>query len=57
MPNKPRPGNPGRAVRVEDALWAEVQALAASDGRTPSEVVREAVSRYVKARKQQGRSA
>jgi predicted transcriptional regulator len=51
MPNKPRPTNPARPVRIEDELWAEVQALAAEDETTSSAVVREAVRRYVKARK------
>jgi metal-responsive CopG/Arc/MetJ family transcriptional regulator len=51
MPNKPRPENPARPVRIEDKLWAEVQALATADETSASEVVREAVRRYVKARK------
>lgn len=56
MPNKPRPENPARPVRIEDALWAEVQAIAAEDEVAASEVVREAVRRYVKARKRRRRS-
>ena len=51
MPNKPRPENPARPVRIEDGLWSAVRAIAEEDGTSPSEVVREAVKRYVKARK------
>jgi metal-responsive CopG/Arc/MetJ family transcriptional regulator len=52
MPNKPRTENPARPIRF-DTLWTDVQRLAAEDGTTTSEVVREAVRRYVKARKRQ----
>ena len=50
MPNKPRPENPARPIRF-DALWGDVERIAAEDETTPSEVVREAVRRYVRARK------
>lgn len=49
MPNKPRPDNPARPIRF-DTLWPEVELIAVEDEITPSEVVREAVRRYVKAR-------
>lgn len=54
MPNRPRPSNPARPVRVEDALWDEVRAIASEDGVSASEVVREAVSRYVADRGRHG---
>lgn len=57
MPNKPRPDNRARPVRVEDALWAEVQTIATEDDVSASEVVREALRRYVKARKRKARHA
>ena len=50
MPNKPRPENRARPVRIEDGLWAVVQAIAAEDETSASEVVREAVRRYIKFR-------
>lgn len=55
MPNKPRPDNPARPVRIENTIWAEVQAIAATDETNPSEVVREAVRRYVAYRKRKDR--
>ena len=50
MPNKPRPNNPARPVRIEDGPWVAVQEIAAEDGISASEVVREAVHRYIKLR-------
>lgn len=50
MPNQPRPENPARPIRF-DTLWADVVRIAAEDDTTTSEVVREAVRRYVRARK------
>lgn len=50
MPNKPRPDNPARPVRIDDALWSRVRAIAAEDETTPSVVVREAVRVYVEDR-------
>lgn len=50
MVNQPRPDNPARPIRF-DKLWPEVERIAAEDETTASEVVREAVRRYVKARK------
>lgn len=55
MPNKPRPSNPARPVRVEDELWSAVRAIATEDQTTPSEVVREAVRRYIKLRNKKAR--
>lgn len=48
MPNKPRADNPARAVRIEDELWAKLQAIAAARGVTMSAVIRDALDRYVK---------
>ena len=50
MPNAPRPENPARPIRF-DTLWPEVERIATEDETSASEVVREAVRRYVKARK------
>lgn len=54
MPNKPRAENPARPIRVEDELWAAAKAAAAADGTTVSEVVREALRRYVKRSRRRG---
>lgn len=40
---------PLRNVRVDDELWAEAKAAAAANGTNPSEVMRRALIRYVKA--------
>ena len=48
MPNKPRPQNRHRMVRVEDELWDAAKAAASAQGTTVSEVIREALRRYVK---------
>jgi predicted DNA binding CopG/RHH family protein len=45
MPNQPK--TPIRTVRVGASLWEAVQRKAASEGRTVSEIVREALERYV----------
>lgn len=55
MPNKPRPENPARPIRF-DTLWPDVERIAAEDEITSSEVVREAVRRYIKARKRARKS-
>ena len=47
MPNKPRPENPGRVVRVDDALWAKVQTRAEDEGVKPSAIVRAALRAYL----------
>jgi hypothetical protein len=47
MANQPRPGNPARAVRVEDELWEAALAKAEREGTTVSEVIRKALRRYV----------
>jgi predicted HicB family RNase H-like nuclease len=51
MPNKPRPENRHRMVRVEDQLWEAAKAAAAVEGTTVSEVVREALRQLVAGRK------
>jgi len=48
MPNRPRPENRHRMVRVEDELWEAAKAAAASQETTVSEVIREALRRYVR---------
>lgn len=48
MPNKPRPSNPARPVRIEDDLWREVQRLAERRGVSASAIVRTAVAQYIK---------
>jgi hypothetical protein len=52
MSNQPRPGNPARAVRVEDELWNEAKAIAAKRGDSLSDVMRQALERYVKRHRQ-----
>lgn len=48
MANQPRPGNPARAVRVEDELWEAAKKKAAERGESVSDVIRRALERYVK---------
>lgn len=48
MPNKPRPENRHRMVRVEDELWNAAKEAAAANDTTVSEVIRQALARYVK---------
>ena len=43
-----RPGKPARAVRVEDALWHAAQTAAAARGETVSDVIRRALTGYVR---------
>lgn len=47
VPNKPRPENRHRMVRVEDELWTAAKAKAAETGTTVSAVIREALRRFV----------
>jgi hypothetical protein len=48
MANQPRPGNPARAVRVEDELWDAAMVIATERGETLSDIMRDALRRYVK---------
>lgn len=48
MPNQPRPDNPARPVRVETELWEAAKSAASHQGTTVSEVIRQALKRYVK---------
>jgi len=48
MSNQPRPGNPARAVRIEDELWNAAKTKAAERGESVSDVIRRALERYVK---------
>lgn len=43
MPNKPRPENRHRMVRVEDDLWNAAEGAARLEGTTRSEVMRQAL--------------
>lgn len=46
MPNQPK--TPIRNIRVDDELWDAVKKKAAEQGRTVTDVIREALRRYVK---------
>lgn len=46
MPNAPK--TPIRAVRVDDALWKAAKAVAERRGENLSDVIRQALVRYVK---------
>lgn len=39
---------PLRAIRVDDELWKAAQAKAEAEARTVSDVIREALRKYVK---------
>ena len=43
MPNKPRPENRHRMVRVEDDLWEAAKVAAVAEGTTRAEVMRQAL--------------
>jgi predicted transcriptional regulator len=45
MPNAPK--TPTRTIRVPDALWKAVQDKAASEARTVTSVIIQALERYV----------
>lgn len=45
MPNQPK--TPARAVRVPDDLWNAARAKADSRGDSLSQIIREALRRYV----------
>lgn len=47
MPNKPRPENRHRMVRVEDDLWEAAKVAADQEGTTRAEVMREALRQLV----------
>jgi predicted transcriptional regulator len=46
MPNQPK--TPNRVVRVPDDLWHAAQAIAKARGETLSDIIRDALRRYVK---------
>jgi len=46
MPNKPK--TPHRTIRIDDTLWKAAQAAAEREGKTVTDVIREALTRYVK---------
>lgn len=47
MPNKPRPENRHRMVRVEDGLWEAAKEKAREEGTTVSAVIRAALRAFV----------
>lgn len=47
MPNKPRPDNPHRSVRVEDELWNASGEIARANGTTRAAVIQAALLEYV----------
>lgn len=51
MPNKPRPENRHRMVRVEDELWEAAKQAAAEAGTTVSVVIRDALRAFVESRR------
>jgi hypothetical protein len=48
MPNKPRPENRHRMVRVEDDLWTAAKEACVKLGTTRAEVMREALRQAVR---------
>jgi hypothetical protein len=48
VPNKPRPDNPHRMVRVETELWEAAEEACIKLGTTRSEVMRRALAQAVK---------
>ena len=46
MPNQPK--TPARSVRIPDELWKAAQAIAATRGETVTDVITEALKRYVR---------
>lgn len=56
MPNKPRPENRHRMVRVEDELWESSRQACAKLGTTRAEVMREALRQAVRDAEQQSAS-
>lgn len=49
MSNQPK--TPHRTVRISYDLWAQAQEKAAREGTTVSDVIRDALNRYVRARR------
>ena len=47
MPNKPRPENRHRMVRVEDDLWEAARVAAEAEETTRAEVMRQALRELV----------
>ncbi len=45
MPNQPK--TPHRTIRIDDALWNASQRKAQSEGRTISDVIRQALRKYI----------
>lgn len=56
MPNKPRPENRHRMVRVEDDLWEAAGEACAQLGTTRSDVMREALRKVVTRAAKQAKS-
>jgi hypothetical protein len=47
MPNKPRPENPHRSVRVEDDLWEAARIACQKLGTTRGDVMRDGLRKAV----------
>ncbi len=47
MPNQPRDDNPARTVRIDDELWTAVKARSERERVSASEIVRDAIRRYL----------
>jgi metal-responsive CopG/Arc/MetJ family transcriptional regulator len=45
VPNQPK--NPVRGFRIPDDVWRDLQRIAAKQGSTPSDVVRDLIQSYV----------
>lgn len=56
MPNKPRPENRHRMVRVEDELWEAAAEACAALGTTRAEVMRDALRKIVAKHARKGAS-
>jgi hypothetical protein len=55
---RPRTGEtPIRHVRVSDDLWGEIERIATEEGRTKTDVVVEALTRYLALNRRQRRQA
>lgn len=54
MPNQPRPDNPHRSVRVDDALWEAAKIAADAEGTTRGDVMREALRELVERHDERG---
>jgi predicted CopG family antitoxin len=49
VPNQPK--TPQRTIRIADDVWDAAKAKAEANGRTVSDVIREALARYLRSSK------